>query len=134
MSRIPFRFGPQYLASGSAANILSPGTATGGVLPTINASGGTFATSQYVNLCIVITHLHIINTAATPIFLTLYLGASGGSAGGTEFAWGGTLIAANDYDDFYTETPIYVGEFLTGIASASTSMTIEGAGYLRFHA
>jgi hypothetical protein len=37
-------------------------------------------------------------------------------------------ISANSYVDWYGRLPLYQGDFLSGLASASTTLTIEGEG------
>lgn len=118
----PFRFGPAYLAN-VATNILNPGTTTGGVL-----NGGTFAAGSYTSLRILLRHIRITNTTGGAVTCTLYIGATGGSTGGTEFAFKATSVPANSALDWYGYCPLDTVDFLTGLASASNSLTIEGEG------
>jgi hypothetical protein len=121
----PFRFGPQAL-SNAAANILNPGTTTGGVL-----NGSNFQSSVvYVNLRIIVRHIRIVNKTAGAVTFSLYIGATGGSAAGTEFMGTAVSVPANSYVDWYGAVPLFIADFLTGLASAATSLTIEGEGDL----
>lgn len=118
MQQKPFRFGPLALTN-AAANILNPGTTTGGV----NATA-----SPYVNERIILTHIRIVNKTGGAVTFSLYVGATGGSAAGTEFMGTATSVPAASYVDWYGRLPLDVADFLTGLASANTSLTIEGEG------
>ncbi len=114
-----FRFGPIALTS-SAANLLNPGTTTGGVNCT---------STPNVNLRILLQHLRVVNKTGSAATCTLYIGATGASAAGTEFAFNGKSIPANDYVDWNSPgMPLDIADFLVGLASASTTLTIEGEG------
>jgi hypothetical protein len=113
-----FRFGPLALGA-SAANILNPGTTTGGV----NSTG-----SPYGNLRIILTHIRIVNKTNGAVAASLYIGATGGSAAGTEFAFNAFSVPANSYQDWYGRMPLDTADFLTGLAGASSSLVIEGEG------
>ena len=113
-----FRFGPLALTN-AAANILNPGTTTGGVNCT---------SSPYGNLRLILTHIRIVNKTSGAGTFSLYIGATSGSAAGTEFMGTAQSIAANSFVDWYGRIPLDVADFLTGLASANTTMTIEGEG------
>jgi hypothetical protein len=116
MQNKPFRFGPLALTN-VAANILNPGTTTGGV----NGGGGG-------NLYILLNHIRIVNKTAGAATFSLFIGATGGSAAGTEFMGTAKSIAANSVEDWYGRLRLDVADFLTGLASANTTLTIEGEG------
>jgi hypothetical protein len=111
------RFGPVAL-SNSAANILNPGTTTGGVGMPSNSG----------NLYFLVKHIRLVNKTSGPVTATLYIGATGGSAAGTEFAFNGTSVPANDSKEWYGNVRLDVADFLTGLAGASTSITFEAEG------
>ncbi len=113
-----FRFGPLALTN-AAANILNPGTTTGGVNSTA---------SPYGNLRILLKHIRVVDKGGAGGSVTLYIGATGGSAAGTEFAFKATAVASNSYIDWYGMLPLDVADFLTGLANANTTLTIEGEG------
>jgi hypothetical protein len=118
MQMKPFRFGPVAVAN-AAANILNPGTTTGGV----NCSA-----APYDKLRIILTHIRIVNKTAGAVTFSGYIGATGGSAAGTEFLGTALSIAANSYVDWYGRVPLDTTDFFSGLASAATSLTIEGEG------
>lgn len=111
------RFGPVALGN-SAANIINPPTLTGGT----GLSGTNSATY------LILKHIRIVNKTAGAVTATLYVGATGGSAAGTEFAFNATSIAANSYLDWYGQLRLDTADFLTGLAGAATSLTFEAEG------
>jgi hypothetical protein len=110
-----FRFGPVAVAN-AAANILNPPTAANGV----NAG----SSSQYI----ILRHIRIVNKTAGAVTFSGYIGATGGSAAGTEFLGTGLSIPANSYVDWYGALRLDAADFFSGLASAATSLTIEGEG------
>ena len=111
-----FRFGPIALTSTLTTNLLNPPTATGGV------NGGSSA--NYI----VLKHLRIVNKTAGPVTFSLYIGATGANAAGTEFMGTATSVPANSYVDWYGQVRLDSTDFLVGGASALTSLTIQGEG------
>ena len=99
--------GPAYLAN-SAANIYTPPDAA---------------------VFTVINHIHIANVTAGAVTFTLYVGATGGSTGGTEL-FKAKSIAANETYDWYASPGLKLTstDFLSGLASAATSLTITVMG------
>ena len=97
--------GPAYLA-GAATDIYTPPAAT---------------------IYTVIRHIHVANKTAGAVTFTLYVGITGGSAAGTEL-FGAKSIAANDVYDYYCTLKMVSTDFLSGLASAATSLviTVEG--------
>jgi hypothetical protein len=111
------RLGPVAMAA-AATNIVNPPTLTGGT-----GLAGT-NTATYL----VIRHIRIVNKTAGAVNATLYVGATGGSAAGTEFGFNATPIPANSYVDWYGQLRLDSADFLTGLASAATSLTFEAEG------
>jgi len=111
------RFGPVAMAA-AATNIINPPTLTGGT--------GLAGTNS--NTYLVLRHIRIVNKTAAAATATLYVGATGGSAAGTEFAYNATSIPANSYVDWYGQMRLDVADFLTGLASAATTLTFEAEG------
>jgi hypothetical protein len=71
----------------------------------------------------VIRHIHIANVTAGAVTFTLYVGGTAGSTGGTEL-FKGVSIAANSYFDYYASLKMLSTDFLSGLASAGSSLTI----------
>lgn len=84
---------------------------------------GFAATQPWLN----IKHIRLNNKTAAAITVTLYKGATGGSAAGTEFAFSNVSIPAGQSIDYNSPgTPFYSTDFLTGIASATgVTMNVE---------
>jgi hypothetical protein len=100
------RFGPQAIAN-AVADIYQGG-------------GGSV-------LCYdILTHLMIVNKTGGAVTFTLYLGATGGSAGGTEVVGVAKSVAANDVFHWYGRLKMTSIDFLSGLASAANSLIITG--------
>lgn len=98
--------GPAYLAAG-AADIYTPAAAT---------------------IYTVIRQIHIVNKGAAATF-TLYVGATGGSAAGTELAAVVPVAVGAMYDIYFQPgLKLLSTEFLSGLASAATNLTITVIG------
>lgn len=111
-----FRFGPIALTNTLTTNLLNPPAASGGVN---GGSAGQF---------IVLKHIRIVNKTTSPATFTLYLGATGANAAGTEFMGIGKTVPANDYVDWYGNVRLDTADFLVGGASANSALTIQGEG------
>jgi len=111
-----FRFGPLALTTTLTTNILNPPTASGGV------NGGS--SSQYI----VLRHIRIVNKTAAAATFTLYLGATGANAIGTEFIGTGFSIPANSAYDWYGMARLDAADFLVGGSNTPTALTIQGEG------
>lgn len=74
-----------------------------------------------------IKHIRLNNKTGAAITVTLYKGATGASAAGTEFAFAAVSIPANQSVDYNSPgTPFYSTDFLTGVASATgVTMNVE---------
>ncbi|MGG1948972.1 hypothetical protein AB1286_29900 [Trinickia sp. NRRL B-1857] len=114
------RFGPVALGT-TAANIVNP--------PSL--SGGTGLAGTNANTYVVLKHIRIVNTGASAASPSLYIGATGGSASGTAFAFNGTSIPAagnpGNYLDWYGLCRLDVADFLTGLGSAA-GLVLEAEG------
>ena len=97
--------GPAYLAA-AAADIYTPPAAT---------------------IFTVIRHIHVCNKTAGAATFTLYIGATGGSAAGTEL-FNEYSVAADSTFDYYCVLKLLSTEFLTGLASAGNTLTITVEG------
>ncbi len=118
MQSRPYRVGPLALTN-SAANLVNPGTTTGGVNST---------SAPYDKLTIILTHIRIVNKTNAAATFSLYIGATGASAAGTEFAGTAQAVAANSAYDWVGRIPLSTSDFLTGLASANTTLTFQAEG------
>jgi len=113
-----FRFGPVAVAN-AAANLLN------GAVTSLAGPVGLTLTQPVIY----IKHMRAVNKTGTAATVSTYIGATGGSAAGTEFMWNATSIAANSSIDFYpggAGVRLESTDFLTGAASAAATITIEG--------
>jgi len=93
--------GPAFLAS-SAADLYTPPAST---------------------IYTVIRHIHFANVTASAVTISIYVGATGGSASGTEL-FGTFSIPANDVYDYLTSgLRMASTDFLTGFASSASAVT-----------
>jgi hypothetical protein len=111
-----FRFGPLALGTTLTTNLLNPPTATGGV----NAG----SSPQYILL----KHIRIVNKTASVATFSLWLGASGANAPGTEVVGQQMAIAANQSFDWYGQLRIDAADFLVGGSNTAVALTIQGEG------
>ena len=108
-----FRLGPTALSTTLTTNLCNPGTLTGGVG---SYSGGS--------LYIILRHIRIVNKhASTAATFSLWLGATGANAAGTEL-WTGKSIAANDSFEWYGNLKMTSTDFLVGGSGTATALTI----------
>lgn len=100
--------GPAYIAN-AAANIYTPPAAT---------------------IITYIFQIHIANKTALAAVFTLYIGATGGSAGGTELSGASHSVAAGAEFDMYFPSglPMKSVDFLTGICGTASALTITVIG------
>jgi len=116
MQNKAFNFGPIALTATLTTNLLNPATATGGV------NGGSSA--QYI----ILRHVRVVNKTAGAVTFSLWKGATGANAAGTEVIGIGKSVPANDYIDWYGYMRFDSADFLVGGASALTSLSIQGEG------
>lgn len=99
--------GPAYIAN-AAANIYVPSSAL---------------------IFGVVNHIHIANVTGGAVTFSLYVGATGGSAGGTQLEGGYSVAANSSYDKYFSPgLKLTSTDFLTGVASAATSLVITVMG------
>jgi hypothetical protein len=115
-SNKPFRFGPIALTNTLTTNLLNPPAASGGV----NAG----SSAQYI----IMRHIRIVNKTGGAVAFSLYLGATGANAAGTEVIGTSLSVPANSAYDWYGAMRIDAADFLVGGAAANTSLVISGEG------
>jgi hypothetical protein len=98
-------YGPAYLAN-SIANVYNQTSAL---------------------LFTVMKHIHIANVTASAATVTLYIGATGGSAGGTEI-FKGLSIPANSSYDYYCNRKLLSTDFLSGLSNTASALVIDIEG------
>lgn len=108
MQNTPFRVGPVAIGT-SAANLLNPPTLTGGV------------GIDLANTFLLVKHIRVVNTTGSPVNLSMFIGATGASASGTELGASATPVPANGAFDFYAPggQRLDPADFLTALGSAA---------------
>lgn len=111
-----FRFGPVALTTTLTTNILNPAAASGGV------NGGSSA--QYI----ILNHIRISNKTTSAATFSLWLGATGANAAGTEVVGTAMPVPANGSIDYYGSLRLDAADFLVGGSGMATALTITGEG------
>lgn len=119
MQNKPIRVGPVALSATLATNILNPQTLTGGV-----SAGGTPNTATYI----ILRHIRISNKTGNAATFSLWIGATGANAAGTEFMGTAQSVPANSYIDWYGLIRLDAADFLVGGAGTATALTFEAEG------
>lgn len=116
--------------SGNKIIGLGPKAITNAVTNMVNpptVSGGTGLAGTNTATYLIIKRISVLNKTANPITYSMYIGATGGSAAGTEFMRAGYAIPPFGRDDFPCCRRLDTADFLTAIASANTSLVFEGS-------
>lgn len=121
MQNKPVRFGPVALTTTLTTNILNPPTLTGGVV------AGTANSNTYF----LINKIRIVNKTGSAATFSLWVGATGANAAGTEVGGIGTSVPANSFIDIPFSGQglrLDVADFLVGGAGTPTALTLEAEG------
>lgn len=111
-------FGPVILSSTLTTNIVAPAAAGA-------SAAGYTATATYI----LIRHIRIVNKTGSAATVSLWIGATGANAAGTEFAWQGYSVAANSFADWYGLVRLEgANGFLVGGAGTATALTFNAEG------
>lgn len=107
----------------SVANLLSPFTPDSG---TGVGAGAAALHAVYM----IVKHIRVVNKTSNAVSFSLWLGATGASAAGTEIVGQGLSVAANSYEDFYGQFRVdsNSSQFVTGSASSNSALTIMFEG------
>lgn len=122
MQNRPFNFGPVAMSATLTTNILNP------AITSLSGPIGFTATQPYILL----RHIRIVNKTSGAVSFSLWKGASGANAAGTEVIGTGQSIPANSSYDWYGYMRFDAADFLVGGASAGTSLSIQGEGEIGF--
>lgn len=118
-----FRFGPVALTTTLTTNLLNC------AITSVAGPVGFTATQPYMLL----TRIHVSNKSAAVATYSLWIGATGANAAGTEFIGTAIPVLANGVSDWYSSgLRMDSTDFLVGGASANSALTIEGEFELGF--
>ena len=90
-------------------------------------AAATIYTPPAATIYVVLKHIHICNITASAATFTLYIGLTGGSVTSTTL-FAALSVAANSSFDYYLNRKMLSTEFLSGLASGSSTLTIEVTG------
>lgn len=113
-----FNFGPVALTTTLTTNILNP------AVTSLSGPVGFTMTQPYI----VLRHVRIVNKTASAATFSLWKGATGGNAAGTEVIGQGVSVPANSYFDWYGIMRFDSADFLVGGSNTATALSIQGEG------
>lgn len=102
----------------SATNLLN------GAVTSLAGPVGFTMTQPYI----VLRHIRLTNKDTSARTVTLYKGATGGSAAGTEVAFANVPIPAQSYVDWVGILRLDSADFLTGICDITAKVTFTAEG------
>lgn len=110
------RFGPVALTTTLTTNIINPAAAGAGAI-------GYTATASYI----ILRRMHIANKTAAAATFSLWIGATGGNAAGTE--WFNVFsVAANSVYDWGGQLRLDAADFLVGGSATTLALVFEAEG------
>lgn len=111
-------FGPVALSTTLTTNIVAPAAAGAGAV-------GYTATADRITL----TKIRIVNKTGAAATASLWKGATGANAAGTEVIAQGTSVPANSYIEWVGKLVLEgTNGFLVGGSNTATALTFEGEG------
>lgn len=111
-------FGPVALTTTLTTNIIAPAAAGGSAV-------GYTATAAYI----VLRHIRIVNKTGSAATFSLWLGATGANAAGTEVVGQALSVLANAAFDWYGQMRMEgANGFLVGGAGTTTALTLTAEG------
>jgi hypothetical protein len=111
------RFGPTAITN-AASNMVNPNVTS------IAGPVGFTMTQPYVLL----NHIRVVNKTTSAHTVSMFIGATNGSAAGTEFLGSALSIPANAAIDWYGVLRLDVADFLTALADANTALVFQADG------
>jgi hypothetical protein len=111
-------FGPVALTTTLTTNIIAPAAAGASAV-------GYTATASYI----ILRHIRVVNKTGGAATFSLWKGATGANAAGTEVVGQALSVPANSFVDWYGLMRLEgTNGFLVGGASANTTLTLEAEG------
>ena len=114
-----FRFGPVALTTTLTTNNLKG---------PVQAAAGVGIVAQ--DIYMLLRHIRIVNKTAAAATFSLWLGATGANAAGTEVIGTALSVPAYSAFDWYGYLRMDAADYLVGGAGTTLSLTIEGEGTL----
>ena len=116
------RFGPVALMTTMTTNILNP------TVTSLSGPVGFTLSQPYF----ILRHIRIINKTGTTATFSLWVGATGANAAGTEVVGSGWPISANSAFDLPCALRLDAADFLVGGAGTTLSLVFEAEGEVGF--
>lgn len=113
-----FRSGPVALTTTLTTNILNPNVTS------MAGPVGITIGQPYL----IVSHIRIVNKTGTAATVSLWIGATGANAAGTEFAFQAYPVPANGYIDWYGKVRLDAADFLVGGAGTTTALSFQAEG------
>ncbi len=115
----PVNLGPVALTTTLTTNIVHPAAAGASAV-------GYTATATKLR----IRHIRIVNKTGSSATFSLWLGATGANAAGTEVVGTAQAVAANSAYDWYGDMVISSTQYLVGGAGTATALTFTADGIM----
>ena len=113
---------PVALTTTLTTNILNCG------ITSLTGPIGFTATQPYL----LIKHVRVTNKTASPANVSLWKGATGANAAGTEWNWSAVPVPANSWIESFQQSRLDSPDFIVGGSSAPTALTIVFEGEIGF--
>ncbi|SRR5712691_5588099 len=112
------QFGPVALTTTLTTNIIAPAAAGASAV-------GYIATATYI----ILRHIRVVSKLGSAATVSLWLGATGANAAGTEFVWSATSVGANSFVEAFGQWRLEgANGFLVGGAGTTLALTLEAEG------
>lgn len=112
------RFGPVIMSATLTTNIINS------TVTSLAGPVGFTMTQPYL----LIRHIRISNKTGSAATFSLWLGATGANAAGTEVIGTALSVAANTAFDWYGQLRMDAADFLVGGAGTGSALTLEAEG------
>lgn len=122
MQATPLSLGPVALTTTLTTNILN------GAISSLSGPVGITLQQPFIK----INRIRVVNKTSSAATFSLWKGATGANAAGTEIVGQGTSVAANSYVDIWGPFYFKSGDFLVGGSGTATALTIEAVGEIAF--
>jgi hypothetical protein len=116
------RVGPVALTTTLTTNILN------GAVTSLSGPVGI----TLVQPVIYLKHIRIVNKTGSAATFSLWIGATGANAAGTEFGFQGNSVPANSYVDWYGDLRLESTDFLVGGSGTATALSFQAEGEVGF--
>ena len=113
-----FNFAPIALTTSLTTNILNTNVTS------LAGPVGFTMTQPYI----IVRHISVVNKTGSAATVSLWKGATGANAAGTEFLWQATSVAANSYVERYGIWRFDSADFLVGGAGTTLALVINFEG------